>query len=52
MIRFCLILQINCFIFILKQCVRVNKIVKETKFEGVWDDLESKNGLWRQSVAK
>ena len=30
----------------------VNKIVKETKFEGVWDELESKNGLWRQSVAR
>ena len=32
--------------------LRVTKIVKEIKFEGVWDELESKNGFKRQSVAK
>ena len=32
--------------------LRVTKIVKEIKFEGVWDELESKNGFQRQSVTK
>ena len=30
----------------------VTKIVKEIKFEGVWDKLESKNGFKRESFAK
>ena len=25
------------------KCLRVTKLVKEIKFEGVWDDLEAKN---------
>ena len=32
--------------------LRVTKNVKEIKFEGVWDELESKNGFQRQSVTK
>ena len=31
---------------------RVTKIVKEIKFEGVWDELESKAGFQRESVTK
>ena len=32
--------------------VRVTKIVKENKFEGVWDELEAKNCFQRQSFTK
>ena len=32
--------------------VRVTKIVKEIKFEGVWGELESKGRFKRQSVTK
>ena len=32
--------------------LRVIKIVKEIKFEEVWDKLESKTGFQRQSVTK
>ena len=32
--------------------VRVTKIVKEIKFEGVWDELGSKKLFQRQSVTK
>ena len=32
--------------------LKVTKIVKKIKFEGVWDKLESKKGLQRQSVTK
>ena len=32
--------------------LRVTKSVKEIKFQGVWDELESKNGFQRQSVTK
>ena len=32
--------------------LRVTKIVKEIKFEGVWGNLESKKGFRRQSVTK
>ena len=32
--------------------IRVTKIVKEIKFEGVWGELESKTGFQRQSVTK
>ena len=34
------------------KALRVTKIVKETKFEGVWDELESKKGFQRESVTK
>ena len=39
------ILQRNCSNFSLKllKCLRVTKIVKEIKFEGVWDELEGKS---------
>ena len=30
--------------------IRVTKIVKEIKLEGVWDKLESKKGFQRKSV--
>ena len=32
--------------------LRVTKIVKEIKFEGVWGDLESKKCFQRQSFTK
>ena len=32
--------------------LRLTKIVKEIKFEGVWGKLESKIGFQRQSVSK
>ena len=32
--------------------LRVIKIVKEIKCEGVWGELESKTGFQRQSVTK
>ena len=32
--------------------LRVTKIVKEIKFEGVWGKLESKNGFKRKSFTK
>ena len=32
--------------------LRVIKIVKKIKFEGVWGELESKKGFQRQSVTK
>ena len=32
--------------------LRVIKIVKKNKFEGVWGELESKKGFQRQSVTK
>ena len=32
--------------------LRVTKIVKKIKFEGVWSELESKRGFKRQSFTK
>ena len=32
--------------------LQVTKIVKEIKFAGVWDKIESKTGFQRQSVTK
>ena len=32
--------------------LRVTKIVKEVKFNGVWGELESKKGFERQSFTK
>ena len=32
--------------------LRVNKIVKEIKFEGVWGELESRGSLQAQSVSR
>ena len=32
--------------------LRVSKIVKKVMSEGVWGELESKNGFHRQSVTK
>ena len=32
--------------------IRVNKIVKETRTEGLWGELESKKGFQRQSFKK
>ena len=34
------------------KCIRVTKIVKEIKFEGVWGELEAKRCLQRQSFTK
>ena len=34
------------------KALRVTKIVKEVKFEGTWDKLESKKGFQRQSFTR
>ena len=36
----------------MSKALELTKIIRENKFEGVWDELESKKGFQRQSVTK
>ena len=54
MVSFCPFFQLSCSNLRLKQCQKPYsyQIIKEIKFEVVWDELESKKAFQIQSVTK